>query len=71
LIDTTDKTEISISDDYKLENFSTVMFDVEDDRIYYVANKLDGEVGFYILSIDAYQPYNVLGKNDFVLKWKR
>ena len=54
LINLGSKLEMSISDEYQLENFNTVMFDSEENRIYLVANKLNGELGFYILNINAH-----------------
>ena len=70
LINIKEKTEMSISNEYDLENFNTVMYDIDDNRIYFVANKLAGQVGFYILNIDAFKPEQG-GDNDFILKWKR
>ena len=49
--------EMNISKEYNLEQFQTVMYDTESDNIYLIANKLDGQLGFYILNIIASDPY--------------
>ena len=47
------------------------MYDAEDDKIYLIANKFHGELGFYILNIVASDPYPGGEENTFILKWKR
>ena len=62
---------MNINKEYELELFQTVKYDQESNTIYIIANKLDGQLGFYILNINAYDPYPGGKENTFILKWKR
>jgi hypothetical protein len=42
IVDKAKGDEMDISHEYQLEQFQTVMYDQEDDKIYLIANKLDG-----------------------------
>ena len=60
-IDVKRKIEVDIDDEHNLKNFNTVLFDAEDNQIYIIANKLYGELGFYILRLDGNDPYEKKG----------
>ena len=62
--------EMSINDEYKLELYQTVKYDPESNSLYIIANRLEGQLGFYILNIAINDPYPG-GTNSFILKWKR
>jgi hypothetical protein len=61
---------MSINEEYELELYQTVKYDPESDSLYIIANRLSGQLGFYILNIKMQDPYPG-GKNSFILKWKR
>jgi len=50
-IDIKKNVEVDIDDEHGLKNFNTIMFDAEDNQIYIIANKLHGELGFFILRL--------------------
>jgi len=42
---------MSINDEYQLELYQTVKYDSESNSLYIIANRLEGQLGFYILNI--------------------
>ena len=70
-IDTVKKIEVDIDNEHGLQNFNTAMFDAEFNQIYIIANKLHGELGFFILRLEGDDPYHKKDKNQFIVKWKR
>jgi hypothetical protein len=56
-VDIKNKKEVDIDDEHGLKNFNTILFDAEDNQIYIIANKLNGELGFYILNLQGNNPY--------------
>ena len=64
------KNEMSINEEYELELFQTVKYDSQSNSLYIIANRLGGQLGFYILNVRITDPYPG-GRNSFILKWKR
>jgi len=62
-IDIKKNVEVDMDDEHHLKNFNTILFDAEDNQIYIIANKLRGNLGFFILRLEADDPYSKEGKN--------
>ena len=70
-IDVKRNIEVDMDDEHNLKNFNTILFDAEDNQIYIIANKLNGELGFFILRLEGKDPYQKKGVNQFIVKWPR
>ena len=59
--------EVDIDKEYSMSQFKTIYFDSEDNQIYILSNKVDGQLGFFVLKISSNDPF----KHSYLIKWKK
>jgi len=57
LVDIEQQVQLDIENEYKIKEIQCIFFDNEDRMIYIVANKHEGNIGFFVQLVDADDHY--------------
>jgi hypothetical protein len=65
-INTKEKKEVDIDEEYKIANIKEIIFDTDDDVFYILTNKYLEKLGFFVLKMHEDDPHHCT----FLIRWK-